>query len=480
MAVGAVALAGPGNALATVNWGPGGAEVKTGSVPFGGAMDAGGNIYTANYGSSSVTRVTPAGIPSGSAGNGYSWGTPLPGPWGPCKAAVDSSGKVYVVTTGGNQDPSTPEDEGSVMRFTPDGNWTVNWGPAGAAVLIPPGSCGITVDQAGNVYTTDGNSDSVTKITPGGVVTTGWANTGDEPGAITVDASGNLYTANAVGTTYTDNGVGGSVTKISSSGVSSGNAGNGYRWAGVGSGPTAIAVDSSGNVFTTNQNSNTVTRITPSGVSSGSVSDGYRWFSGGGSNPLSVATDSTGSVYVGYHGTDDAWKVTPSGTPTRLGATGDNPFWIGVDSFGNAFTINGASNVSKFANVPSSPTPPAPTPSDPTPTDPTPSSPAPVDDPPAQPKSPAKPIGAWPATVRDGKVAALIEPAAGVRYSISATNGKRSRAGACRNVKVKEGRNKVTRVSCSVALPRGTWRVSIIPTLNGVPGTPISRTYRVR
>jgi hypothetical protein len=482
----ALAVAAPGDAFATVNWGPGGTEVKTGSVPLGGTMDASGNIYSTNYGASNVTRVTPSGISSGTAPL-YNWGPVYPvGGSGPCDAAVDSSGNVYVVNSTGDAD-GVPGNEGSVTRFQPDGTSTINWGPSGAPVLIPSGSCGITVGSAGNVYTTDPATDSVTWITPGGVVTTGWASTGDEPGAVTADSAGNLYTANSVGTVYTDNGVGGTVTKISPSGVSSGNTGNGYRWAGIGSGPTDIAVDSSGNVFTANQNSNTVTRITPSGVSSGNTGDGYRWFAGGGSNPLSVTTDSGGNVYVGYHGTDDAWKVTPDGSPTRLGSTGDNPFWIGLDSSCNVYTVNGASNVSKLANAGTCVAPPGAGPSDPVPSNPAPSNPStpgsPVKPPansPAEPVRPAKPAGSWPSAVRNGRVAVLITPAAGVTCLIGAQSGKKIRRGTCRSLKVTEGRKKVTRISCAIRLPRGTWTVSITPVRDRLAGLPITRTYKVR
>ena len=469
----ALAVAAPGDAFATVNWGPGGTEVKTGSVPFGGTIDASGNIYSANYGASNVTRVTPSGISSGTAPD-YNWGPayPVVGS-GPCGADVDSSGNVYVVNSTGNAD-GVGGNEGSVTKIQPSGTSTINWGPSGAAVLIPEGSCGITVGSAGNVYTTDPATDSVTRITPGGVVTTGWASTGHEPGAITADSAGNLYTTNSVGTTYTDNGVGGTVTKISPSGVSSGNTGNGYRWASIGSGPTDIAVDSSGNVFTANQNSNTVTRITPAGVPSGSQSLGYRWFAGGGSNPLSVATDSVGNVYVGYHGTDDAWKVTPDGSPTRLGSTGDNPFWIGLDSSCNVYTVNGAGNVSKLANAGTCVAPPGAGPSDPAPSDPA------LSNPPAEPVRPAKPAGSWPSAVRNGRVAVLITPAAGVTYLIGAQSGKKIRRGTCRSVKVTEGRKKVTRISCAIALPRGTWTVSITPVRDRLAGLPITRTYKVR
>ncbi|MFM8867683.1 MAG: hypothetical protein ACKOFZ_05305, partial [Ilumatobacteraceae bacterium] len=79
------------------------------------------------------------------------------------------------------------------------------------------------------------------------VTSTILGNTGDEPFAIVVDSSGNVYTANWA----SDN-----VTKITPSGVSSILGTTGTR-------PAGITVDSSGNVYTANYGSNNVTKITP-------------------------------------------------------------------------------------------------------------------------------------------------------------------------------------------------------------------------
>jgi hypothetical protein len=56
---------------------------------------------------------------------------------------------------------------------------------------------GITIDSAGNIYTSNDNSDNVSKITPLGVSTI-VGTTGSNPTAITIDSFGNLYTCNFV------------------------------------------------------------------------------------------------------------------------------------------------------------------------------------------------------------------------------------------------------------------------------------------
>ena len=70
---------------------------------------------------------------------------------------------------------------------------------------------GIAIDAAGNVYTTDRATDTVSKFALGGTAYVGWATTGDQPSAIAIDAAGNLYTTNRGS---------GDVSKITPEGVS--------------------------------------------------------------------------------------------------------------------------------------------------------------------------------------------------------------------------------------------------------------------
>ena len=70
--------------------------------------------------------------------------------------------------------------------------------------------------------------------------------TGSYPNAITIDPAGNLYTAN-----YSSN----TVTKITPAGVSTTLGTTGF-------GPSAITIDPAGNIYTTNLNDNNVTKIT--------------------------------------------------------------------------------------------------------------------------------------------------------------------------------------------------------------------------
>ncbi len=58
------------------------------------------------------------------------------------------------------------------------------------------GARAIIIDSSGNIYTTNENSNNVSKITPGGVSTI-HGTTGSGPIEITIDSFGNIYTANS-------------------------------------------------------------------------------------------------------------------------------------------------------------------------------------------------------------------------------------------------------------------------------------------
>jgi sugar lactone lactonase YvrE len=223
---------------------------------------------------------------------------------------------------------------------------------------------GIVTDAAGNIYTSNKNSNNVTKITPDGFASV-LGTTGSEPFALIVDASGSVYTANiasnnvtkitaqgvsstfgttgnwpdsiafdAAGNIYTANLFSGNVTKFTPQGAASS--------IGVtGAAPFAIAIDSAGNIFTVNNGSDNVTKTTPQGVST--------IFGSTGSAPLAIAFDSAGNIYTANFRSSTVTKITPQGVSSTFGTTGSGPQGIAIDSAGNVYTANfAAGNVTKI------------------------------------------------------------------------------------------------------------------------------------
>ncbi len=272
---------------------------STGVEPFGIAIDSAGNIYTANDGSNTVTKITPAGVAT-------TLGSTELNPRG---IVIDSTGNIYTANYGSN----------TVTKISPAGISTT-LGPTGQAPIS------IAIDAAGNIYTANYDNDNVTKIEPNGDVTNfDLGGTGRNPRAITVDTAGNIYTANNDSS---------NVTKITSAGVATTHGITGLN-------PQGIVADPAGNVYTANYGSNTVTKITTMGVSTTLGTTGE--------DPLAITIDSAGNIYTANNDSNNVSKITPSGSSTLFGETGLWPLAIAIDAVGNIYTADwGANTVTKI------------------------------------------------------------------------------------------------------------------------------------
>ncbi|MFI5161783.1 MAG: NHL repeat-containing protein [Sphingobacteriales bacterium] len=180
--------------------------------PSGVAVDASGNVYVANSGYNTINKVSPAGVVTTLAGNGNSGSADGVGANAtfnnPTGVAVDGSGNVYVadflnseirkVTTNGTV---------TTLAGSADTVGSAN-GTGSSALFYFPNS--LTVDASGNVFVTDDINNLIREVSPAGVVTTvagsgsagsangiGTAASFNDPSGIAVDATGNLYIADA-------------------------------------------------------------------------------------------------------------------------------------------------------------------------------------------------------------------------------------------------------------------------------------------
>ena len=187
------------------------------NLPFGVAVDAGGNLYIAEFGNNRVRKVTAGGTISTLAGNGvfgYSGdggqatGAMLNGPQG---VAVDTLGNVYIADAANNR----------VRRVAPNGTITTvagsglagYSGDGGSAVNAQVGNpVAVAVDSTGNLFIADGSA-RVRKVFVSGLIQTIAGNgtkgyTGDGgvatsatlsgPSALAVNASGNVWVADTL------------------------------------------------------------------------------------------------------------------------------------------------------------------------------------------------------------------------------------------------------------------------------------------
>jgi uncharacterized protein YjiK len=346
--------------------------------PIGVAVDSAGNVYVADRGSNTLRKVTPAGVVTTLAGTPNTFGSQdgfgadarFHNPQG---AAVDGTGNVYVADTGSS----------TLRKVTAAGVVTTLAGTAGlAGTTDGTGTAarfdfpiGVAADSAGNLYVTDSNNETLRKITAAGVVTTlaGTARVAggvDGPGTnasfsapqgVAVDSAGNIYVADWIGQTIRKVTPAGAVTTLAGTAGMFGSA-DGTGAAARFNFPQGLAVDKAGNLYVTDENNNTIRKITPAGVvttlagTAGVVGSADGTGAAAQFNtPLGVAIDSAGNLYVTEQGNHTVRKITPAGVVTTLagtaGMTGsvdgtgaaarlNFPAGVAVDAAGNVYVAD--------------------------------------------------------------------------------------------------------------------------------------------
>ena len=149
---------------------------KGGLMPVSIALDASGNVWTANYGSENVSRLSRDGSFIGAYKVGIA----------PKAIAIDASGNVWAVNYFSN----------NVYKLSPTGSVEGIYPmPSG----IPAG--GVAIDASGYVWVTGGKG--IVKLNPAGAVignynVSSYSSTLDTagPSVIAIDASGDVWTAN--------------------------------------------------------------------------------------------------------------------------------------------------------------------------------------------------------------------------------------------------------------------------------------------
>ena len=281
-----------------------------------------------------VDSTVVAGSDSAGSANGIGTAARFNHPFG---IAVDAAGNIYVADQGNNLirkiDPSN-----LVTTFA--GVTGVSGSTNGVDTATFNKPFGIAVDASGNVYIADAGNNQIRAITPASVVSkfagtgiAGGANgtdtaTFNSPLGVAVDASGNLYVAD-----YGND----LIRKASAAGVVSTFAGSGATGADNGAGaiatfdlPEGIAVDASGNVFVADNGNNLIRKITPDGTVSTFAGSGKAGSANGTgtaasfNSPFGLAVDASGNVYVADSGNNLIRKITAAGVVSTFAGSGKN------------------------------------------------------------------------------------------------------------------------------------------------------------
>ncbi len=296
--------------------------------PFSVAVDAAGNVYVGDAGNELVRKISPLGEVTTLAGSGNQGSDNGPDTassfFSPRGVTVDGSGNVYVADWGNHLIRKIGQ-AGDVTTFAGNGMQGFANGPDTSASFKFPQ--GIAIDAAGNLYIGDSGNELIRKISPSGVVTTlaGNGSIGSSNGigaeasfynpiGIAVDASGNVYVADA------NNQV---IRKITPSGTVTTYAGNGDQGFANGpaiaasfNSPKGVAVDASGNVFVADTGNNLIRQISTSGEVTTVAGSGSSGSDNGNvavatfNQPVSVAVDGSGNLYVADYGNNLIRKIT--------------------------------------------------------------------------------------------------------------------------------------------------------------------------
>ncbi len=338
------------------------------------AVDTLGNLYIADQGNDTI-RASGTNLLGGSSGsNSNSAGnssTPASGSSGSSNSNSGSNSN-----TSGGSSGSTTNSSGSNSNTSGSGSGSSSGtgsaasgssDPAassvspttsgGAGFFVRP--AGVVLDASGNLYVADANNHTIKKVTPSGAVsvfagTSGVVGSVDgigtsaqfsQPAGMAIDVTGDIYvtdTANAVIRKISPSGI---VTTVAGSVATRGTT-DGTGTAALFNAPAGIAIDGAGNLYVADSSANTVRKITPSGVvttvAGSAMVRGETDGTGSDAlfnNPTGIAVDGLGNLYVADTFNDIIRKITPAGVVTTL-----------AGSAGISGTFDGTGGLSLFNN----------------------------------------------------------------------------------------------------------------------------------
>ena len=292
-----------------ITFSPGAGTATLGAVatPEKIAVDAAGDVFIVDNGTSSLYEI-PKGGGLTQLVNGLS------GPYG---VAVDGAGNVFISLSGSGQIEELYAPSYSTSRFL---------GPTF------DGPLGLAFDGSGNLYVAEaGNHNDIVRLSAasdyGDSVVYG-SGTFGKPYAVAVDGSGNIWVAD-----FGLSPINPSVTELSSAGtvlktISSVNT------------PAGIAVDPAGDVYIADNGAGTITELTASSNYATAIP-----LATGLSEPAGVALDTAGNVYYSTNGsTNSVYEIDLADPPASLtflstayqNTSTDSPKTVTVSNIGNA------------------------------------------------------------------------------------------------------------------------------------------------
>jgi uncharacterized protein (TIGR03437 family) len=324
-----------------------------------------GSVFAASALSQQYTINTiagSAGNPGFAGDSGSAVGSQLNFPTG---IAVDKSGNLYIADGLNNRVRKVSGGVISTVAGNGTAGYTGDKGPATSAELNNPTA--VALDSSGNLYIADSANNVVRMVSSSGTITTfagdntvGYSGdmalaTGAQlsnPVGVVADSAGNVYIADA----------GNNVIRQ----VYSGNI---VTYAEGFTQPDAVAVDLAGNIYVADTQGRRIVKYSNSGIYTTIAGNGYGEFSGDNGpgpsaalyDPMGLTVDPSGNVYIADTFNGRIRKVTPSGIITTIAGngtlyfSGDGgpatqaalhfPHGVAVDSSGNVYITDTVNSV---------------------------------------------------------------------------------------------------------------------------------------
>jgi len=257
--------------------------------PEGVALDAFGDLYFADSNNQLVRKVNASGLITTVAGNAINSYSGDAGPAtnaslsSPAGLAADGIGNIFIADAGNNR----------IRKVDTNG-------------FI------LTVAGGGNDY--PGNGEAATNVSL------------NNPQGVAVDMAGNLFIADAGYNRIRRVGVKGLMTTVAGNGTNAYSGDGGAATNASLNNPLAVAVDASGNLFIADTGNNCIREVDTNGLITTVAGNGNYGFAGDGgpatnanlANPLKVAVDTSGDLFIADYGNN---RIREVANPEILGPT---------------------------------------------------------------------------------------------------------------------------------------------------------------
>ncbi|MBL7692903.1 MAG: T9SS type A sorting domain-containing protein [Flavipsychrobacter sp.] len=300
----------------------GSALMATFNTPVSISVEPGGGVYVSDQSAGRIRYISSTGIISTVAGGGGSSAELVPATTAslssPGVIRLDAGGDIFVLTGF-----KVRKVSGGVIATVAGNGFIGSGGDGGPATAAPLNSprC-IALNPTGELFIADYNNSRIRKVTTAGIMTTAAGNgqalaasAGDggnaleasfaSLSAVTSDAAGNLYIADASANVVrrVDAGTG-VITRFAGNGAAGYFGDGGPATAAALSGPSAISFDNAGNLYIGESGSDHVRKVSPGGIITTIAGGGIGGPGDGGPATAAVfsadgvATDTAGNVYI--------------------------------------------------------------------------------------------------------------------------------------------------------------------------------------